>query len=254
VMPTSSQRIWQQLGEGEGLELERIEGIDGFPQFRPLKPGTSVGKPEPIFPRVDKEKTLAKLHELAEADFERDKPKEATITVDNETGKPPGAEQSSSAGAAPVQENTAKARPQPVPAMAVPLQPGTPTPASAPATGAQPPLPTSAVSQITIEDFAKVEMRVGEIISAEPIPKATKLLKVMVDIGTEVRQVLAGIAEHYQPEQLVGMKVVVVTNLQSRKMRGLESNGMIVAASVGEGGKPVLVTFKEEVPKGARLK
>ena len=109
-------------------------------------------------------------------------------------------------------------------------------------------------SKISIEDFAKVEMRVGEIISAEPIPKATKLLKLQVDIGTEVRQVCAGIAEHYQPEQLVGMKVVLVTNLQPRKLRGVESNGMIVAASVGDDGRPVLVTFKEDVPKGARLR
>jgi len=76
----------------------------------------------------------------------------------------------------------------------------------------------------------------------------------MVDIGSEVRQVVAGIAEYYQPEQIVGMKVVLVVNLQPRKLRGIESNGMIVAATVGEEGRPVLVTFKEEVPKGARLK
>ena len=97
-------------------------------------------------------------------------------------------------------------------------------------------------------------MRVGEVVSAERIPKADKLLKLQVDIGTEVRQVLAGIAQYYEPEKLVGMKVIVVTNLQPRKMRGLESNGMIVAASVGEEGKPVLATFVEDVPKGAKLK
>ena len=97
-------------------------------------------------------------------------------------------------------------------------------------------------------------MRVGEVLSAEPIPGAKKLLKLMVDIGSEVRQVCAGIAEYYQPEQLAGMKVIVVTNLQPRKLRGVESNGMIVAASVGENGKPVLATFNEDVPKGARLR
>jgi methionyl-tRNA synthetase len=80
------------------------------------------------------------------------------------------------------------------------------------------------------------------------------LLKLTVDIGTEVRQVCAGIAEYYEPEKLIGMKVVVVTNLQPRKLRGVESNGMIVAASIGETGQPVLVTFKEDVPNGARLK
>ena len=118
--------------------------------------------------------------------------------------------------------------------------------------GAEDSAPT--VQKISIEDFAKVEMRVGEIVSAEPIPKADKLLKLQVDIGTEVRQVCAGIAEYYEPEQLVGMKVVIVTNLQPRKLRGVESNGMIVAASAGEEGRPVLVTFKEDVPKGARLR
>ncbi len=107
---------------------------------------------------------------------------------------------------------------------------------------------------ITIEDFAKVEMRVGEIKSAERVPNADKLLKVMVDIGDEVRQVVAGIAEVYAPEALIGRKVIVVTNLQPRKLRGVESNGMIIAATVGPEGKPVLATFTEPVPNGSRLK
>jgi methionyl-tRNA synthetase len=108
--------------------------------------------------------------------------------------------------------------------------------------------------RISIEDFAKVEMRVGEVKAAEHVPGASKLLRLMVDIGTEVRQLVAGLAEHYQPENLIGLKVVVVTNLQPRKLRGVESNGMIVAASAGEGGRPVLVTFKEDVANGARLR
>ena len=97
-------------------------------------------------------------------------------------------------------------------------------------------------------------MRVGEVKAAERVPGATKLLKLQVDIGSEVRQVVAGVAEYYEPEKLIGVKVVLVTNLQPRKLRGVESNGMIVAASVGEHGRPVLVTFKEEVENGARLK
>jgi len=107
---------------------------------------------------------------------------------------------------------------------------------------------------ITIEDFARIEMRVGEVKAAERVPGTDKLLKVLVDIGTEVRQVVAGIAEAYQPERLVGRKVVVVTNLQPRKLRGVESNGMIVAAAVEPDGRPVLCTFTEDVPIGARLK
>jgi methionyl-tRNA synthetase len=107
--------------------------------------------------------------------------------------------------------------------------------------------------KITIDDFAKIDLRVGLVKVAERVPKSDKLLRLEIDIGTEVRQVLAGIAEAYAPETLVGRKVVIVANLAPRKMRGLESNGMIVAASL-EGGKPVLASFLEDVPIGARLK
>ncbi len=111
----------------------------------------------------------------------------------------------------------------------------------------------AANEKISIDDFAKIELRVGLVKVAERVPKADKLLRLEIDIGTEVRQVLAGIAEAYAPENLVGRKVVIVANLAPRKLRGMESNGMIVAASL-EGGKPVLAGFLEDVPVGARLK
>ena len=114
--------------------------------------------------------------------------------------------------------------------------------------------PAAASAKITIDDFAKVELRVGVVKSAERIQGADKLLKLMVDIGDEVRQVLAGIALGYTPEELVGRKVVVVTNLAPRKMRGLESNGMLLAASAGADGKPVLCTFAEDIPVGSKVK
>lgn len=122
---------------------------------------------------------------------------------------------------------------------------------SAATTGAA---PAAGAAKITIEDFAKVELRVGVVKSAERIPNADKLLKVLVDIGDEVRQVLAGIATAYAPEDLVGRKVVVVTNLAPRKMRGLESNGMLLAASSGADGKPVLCTFAEDIAPGSKVK
>src|ERR1700720_2985568 len=133
----------------------------------------------------------------------------------------------------------------------------TPAPASAPgasaaasAAGAQ-----AAPEKIGIEDFAKVEMRVGQIKTAERIVGADKLLKLTVDIGTEIRQICAGIAQFYEPEKLIGRKVAVVVNLAPRKLRGVESNGMIVAASVGPEGRPVLAGFPDEdVEIGARLK
>jgi len=108
---------------------------------------------------------------------------------------------------------------------------------------------------ITIDDFLKVELRVGEIKVAERIPNADKLLRFEIDLGeAEHRQILAGLAEYYGPEKLVGRKVVVVANLKPRKMRGLESQGMICAASLTEEDTPALASFLEDVKIGARLK
>jgi methionyl-tRNA synthetase len=135
------------------------------------------------------------------------------------------------------------------PAAATPTQTNTTQAASAPAAAAAP----QPGDKISIDDFAKIELRVGLVKVAERVPKADKLLRLEIDIGTEVRQVLAGIAEAYAPETLIGRKVVIVANLAPRKLRGMESNGMIVAASL-EDGKPVLAGFLEDVPVGARLK
>ena len=144
------------------------------------------------------------------------------------------------------QQRTSTAVAPVVPApVATPAKLAAATPAAAPATPD---------GRISIDDFAKVEMRVGQVKVAEKVKGADKLLRLEVDIGTEVRQVVAGIAEAYAPESLVGRKVVLVVNLQPRKLRGLESNGMIVAASVGDKGSPVLAGFLEDVPVGARLK
>jgi methionyl-tRNA synthetase len=108
---------------------------------------------------------------------------------------------------------------------------------------------------ITIDDFVKIELRAATVLEAEKVPKADKLLRLVVDLGeAQPRQILAGIAQHYAPEDVVGRKIIVVSNLAPRKLRGLESNGMLLAASVGEDGRPVLATFGEDVPNGARLK
>jgi methionyl-tRNA synthetase len=133
-------------------------------------------------------------------------------------------------------------------------EPQAATPTAVPASGAAAAAGPAVNPKITIDDFAKVELRVGVVKSAEKVQGADKLLKVMVDIGDEIRQVLAGIALAYAPEELVGRKVVVVTNLAPRKMRGQESNGMLLAASDGADGKPVLVTFAEDIPAGAKVK
>jgi len=140
-----------------------------------------------------------------------------------------------------------EAQKQPLPA---------PAPASSPVAGAAAAAAAPAAAEkIGIEDFAKIEMRVGQIKTAERIVGADKLLKLTVDIGTEIRQICAGIAQFYEPEKLIGRKVAVVVNLAPRKLRGVESNGMIIAATVGPEGRPVLAGFPDEdVEIGARLK
>jgi len=142
-------------------------------------------------------------------------------------------------------ENEAQKQPPPTAAASA-----TSTSAAGSAAAAAP----AAAEKIAIEDFAKVEMRVGQVKTAERIVGADKLLKLTVDVGTEIRQICAGIAQYYEPGSLIGRKVVVVVNLAPRKLRGVESNGMIVAASVGPEGRPVLAGFAEDVEVGARLK
>jgi methionyl-tRNA synthetase len=108
--------------------------------------------------------------------------------------------------------------------------------------------------KIAIDDFLKVDLRVGLVLTAEPVKGSTKLMHMTVDLGEgKPRTIVAGIAEAYQAEQLINRKVVIVANLQPRKLKGIESNGMIVAASVND-GKPVLAAFLEDIPVGARLK
>ena len=176
--------------------------------------GTKLGEVQPVFPRADKS-AIERMQKMEE---------EQRVT--------PVAD---APAAAPAQTSTAQA----LPVVTVPT--------------AVPTIVSAASEKISIDDFAKIELRVGLVKVAERVPKADKLLRLEIDIGTEVRQVLAGIAEAYAPEALIGRKVVIVANLAPRKLRGMESNGMIVAASL-EGGKPVLAGFLEDVPVGARLK
>jgi len=179
-----------------------------------LPVGTTIGEIRPIFPRLDKKVMLEKLSQSES---------EAVVSGDGVARN--------------VQE-----------AAVAPDSKSTTSPIN---TGDEPP---KSSDKIAIDDFAKVDLRVGQILSAEKIQGADKLLKLQVDLGSETRQILAGIAKHYAPETLLGKKIVIVANLQPRKMRGFDSHGMLLAASVGEEGKPVLVTFLEDVPNGTKLK
>jgi methionyl-tRNA synthetase len=138
--------------------------------------------------------------------------------------------------------------------------PGAPTPASAgspPASPAAPATPvgdTGAVdTRLSIDDFMKIDLRVARILAAERVPKSSKLMKLSIDLGTEQRQIVAGIAEAYEADALVGRTVAIVANLKPAKLMGVESNGMILAASP-EGGKPILLAFDQTPPPGTRIR
>ena len=104
-----------------------------------------------------------------------------------------------------------------------------------------------------IEEFLKLDLRAARVLAAERVPKSRKLLKLEVDLGDERRTLVAGIAEAYEPEALVGRVVAVVANLKPAIVMGVESNGMILAAST-PGGLPIVVAFEKEPPLGARIK
>jgi methionyl-tRNA synthetase len=128
----------------------------------------------------------------------------------------------------------------------------TPKPGAGPA-----PVPAAVPSpnenRISIDEFMKVELRVAKVIEAERVPKSTRLLKLRVDVGTEQRTIVAGIAEAYEPETLLGRTVVIVFNLKPAKLMGVESNGMVLAASP-EGGLPMLLGFDTPPAPGTRVR
>jgi len=190
VLPTSAEKIWQQLGMKEPLAEIDLEKLT----WGQLPAGHKVNKSEAVFPRIQAEKAIKQMRELEARE---------TARQNELLGK-----------------------------KAVSAEDGT----------------------IPIEDFAKVDLRVGEVRFAEPVKGADKLLHLKVDIGeAEPRTIVAGIAAAYRPEDLIGRKVVIVANLQPRKLRGIESNGMIVAAT-GPGDTPVLAGFHEDIPVGSRLR
>ncbi len=117
---------------------------------------------------------------------------------------------------------------------------------------ALPSLPPAEEPKISIEEFAKVQMRVGQVLEAEKVEGSRKLIRMRVDIGTEIRQVVAGIASAYEPESLVNRKIILVANLKPAKLMGIVSDGMVLAAAAGD--RPILATFAEDAPNGALLK
>jgi methionyl-tRNA synthetase len=131
--------------------------------------------------------------------------------------------------------------------------PTPPQPIPSPVSGTDSAPGSSSGPRISIDEFMKVELRVAKVLSAERVPKSRKLLKLLVDVGTEQRTLVAGIADGYEPETLVGRSVAIVFNLQPATLMGIESNGMVLAASP-DGGKPTLVSFENPPPPGTRVR
>jgi methionyl-tRNA synthetase len=241
VLPEAAAKVWAQLGLGDirKADLKQIA-------WGGLKPATKLGELGSVFPRTEKD-AITKMKEIEEKNapaapaeekvVKAEKPAEEAAAAEHKAVSPKQGEPRHEAGGRAVPAAPA------VPATGTVVNPVQEVATAAAASG----------DEITIDDFAKVELRVAQIKVAERVPKADKLLRLEVDLGYEQRQILAGIAEAYAPESLVGRKIVIVANLAPRKLRGLESNGMLLAASL-EGGKPVLASFLEDVEIGARLK
>jgi methionyl-tRNA synthetase len=241
VLPDASAKVWQQLGLGDITHADLANISWGG-----LAPGTRLGEPAPLFPRAEKD-AVTRMKEI-----EENRPQSA---LEQALASVPAAQPAASAETPAEAATPATAAPDAAPKPIASVAPSAPapaaTPASAPATAA--PAASATPGQITIDDFTKIELRVALVKVAERVPKADKLLRLEVDLGGETRQILAGIAESYDPATLVGRKVIVVANLAPRKLRGLESNGMLLAGSI-EGGKAALASFLEDVPLGARVK
>ena len=259
VLPFATAKVWAQLGLGD-IELAARNGeLKNF-QWGGLKPGTKLGELSPIFPRAPKE-LIQLMTDMENNTNTPAKPEPSKFIDEKTTHTASVPTDPTHPGAAPRTSEFAEADPGASVGGSHAIsteRPGTPSHTEAPASG---PYAASAAGsaapdtpQIAIDDFVKVDLRVAQVVVAERIPKADKLLRLEVDLGYEKRQILAGIAMWYTPEELIGKRIVVIANLAPRKMRGLESHGMLLAASNGEDGKPILATFAEDIALGSRLK
>ncbi len=272
ILPESAAKVWRQLGLGEIQDAARQAFLTNV-VWGGLKAGTKFNEPAPLFPRAEKD-AIERMQNLedennrsavdAASTGEAAKPAPPTIAPSVASTAPPTKPEKEVTltpttavpqdASKPVETTKVHAVPAELTSSRLSTTPAE-APATAPLTPEQP-LPGGIAPLapiISIDDFVKVDLRVAQVLVAERIPKADKLLRLEVDLGYEKRQILAGIAQYYEPEKLIGRKIVIVANLAPRKMRGLESNGMLLAASLPDGA-PVLAAFLEEVPLGARLK
>jgi methionyl-tRNA synthetase len=259
ILPYSTAKVWSQLGLGD-IEAAAKSGELNNLQWGGLKPGTKLGPLGPIFPRAPKEL----IQQMTDAE-NPSVPTPSKLVDERISHVTPAPADPTHPGAAPRTGTLPADNPgahvgassAPVAELPKPPAPHTEAPASGlfAASTATPDTPQD-TPQIAIDDFVKIDLRVAKVLTAERIPKADKLLRLEVDLGYEKRQILSGIAQWYAPEDLIGRRIIIVANLAPRKMRGFESHGMLLAASHGEDGKPILATFAEgdEIELGSRLR
>jgi methionyl-tRNA synthetase len=241
IAPRTATEVLRRLGiDGRSEDLRPPDLAWGLlPLGAPLPPAP------PLFPRADAKEYLASRGAGTGGASKESSVAEEKEKISSKGVSPEGAAASGSAlGGAP----------------------SAPSPAAGGSTGALTPLegspsspskqipPSSSESKISIDDFMKIDLRVGEVIAAEKVEKSKKLMKMTVRIGEEVRTIVGGIAVTYAAEQLVGRKFVFVANLAPAKLMGVESNGMILAATIPETGEPSLLMVDPAVPSGARVK
>jgi methionyl-tRNA synthetase len=259
ILPFTAAKVWEQLGLGDidaSIKANELSNL----QWGGLEKGVRLADLSPIFPRAPKE-LIQLMTDMENSTNTTPKPEPSKLVDEKTTHTAAVPTDPTDPGAAPRTSTFAEENPGASVggSHAVSTErPDTPSHSDAPASGpyaaSAAASATSDTPQIAIDDFVKVDLRVAQVIVAERIPKADKLLRLEVDLGYEKRQILSGIAEWYTPEELIGKRIVVIANLAPRKMRGLESHGMLLAASNGEDGKPILATFAEDIALGSRLK
>jgi len=204
VLPSATQRVWEQLGIAAPLAAQRLADArwGGLTAGARIRPGT------PLFPRIEKTPALASAARPPEAT------KQATLLERSSGGRRPGGDARKLGSTTSSKGGTE-------------------------------------MSEITIEEFNKIDLRIAEVLAAKRVAGADKLLELRIKIGDTTRTLVAGIAQQYAPEALVGRKIVVVANLQPRRLRGVESQGMLLAAN--DGDRAILLAPDQDVPSGVRV-
>jgi len=250
ILPFSAEKVWTMVGGSGSVHAQAWDGCGS----RPLAAGHALGQEQILFPKIEESQIrpeVERLRAISEALKAAADPQTRGAAV--QPGDPAPAQ-----GQAPAQVQATA--PSVVPAAAGTVNPagtppGTPAPAQARPQAAAPAAPAGGVEKprITYDEFAKIDLRVARVVKAEKVEKADKLLRLELDLGGETRQIVAGVAKHYTPEEMTGRTIIIVANLQPAVIRGIESNGMLLAAEDAQ-GRMAILTPQGEIDSGAKVK